>query len=425
MSFNSWFKGLTFQDRTEFYNFMPLGGDVNYEKISDSEALSLGYMTSSAWYAIAQNIAAGVSSLPLSLIKVNSSGETETVLDGAAYDYIFHPNDHQTISEFWEEIIIYLVTNGELFSYKRRKSIGFIDANIISLPPELVTVNTNNPNSILSEIQNYTLKDGGKETTILLEDMLHVKLTNPSVEGRKAHNGLSPLQAGKTSLSTSNQIETAGEAYYKNGGYKVIISGAANNGGLTLQTKDRQSINDAFKSLVGGANRMNQAHITSAPIDVNTISAPASDMQMLESAAKELRRLASLVRLPSIVVGDMENTTYSNYATAVKVAYTDVYLPFADKLIKGYERSYLKDISKMDGVTYKLKINKHKIEALNLSPAEQHKEIRENVAAGLISRNEGREKLGETLLDIPEMDIPTVQTSITQITNLGNEEETK
>ena len=422
MSFGSWFRNLGSQENRNFYNFMPLGGDVNYKKISDKQAIELGYMTSSAMYAIAKNISIGASSLPLSLIRTASNGDTEVITQGDEYNYIFNPNKDQTLQEFWEELMIYYVINGEFYSYKRVDSIGFLSDNIISLPPELVVVNTTNSSSILSEVTGYILNDGGKQVPISVEDMLHVKMTNPSVEGRKTKNGLSPLQAGQTALSTSIQIETAGESYFKNGGSKVIISAAANNEGMTLQTKDYLAIDNAFKSLVGGATRMNKAHITGAPIDVNTISAPASDMQMIENAAKELRRLSSMVRLPSIIVGDMENSTFANYATALKVAYVDAYIPTAEKVIRGYERSYLKDIS-TDTHKYSLNIDKTKIDALNLSPLEKNKEIRDNVAAGLFSRNLALEKMGEKpRTDIKEMDIPTVQTSITQITNLDNGE---
>lgn len=421
MSFSSWYRGLSFNNNPIRYdNWSPLEQDASYSKISDTDALAQGYMSSSAFYTVINNCATGVSSLPLSLMRETSSGKEE-ILSGDAYNFIFNPNSRQTLQEYWEELCIYYFTNGEFFSYRMQESIGFLNSEIVSLPPELMTVNSTNRNSILGQIKNYTFQDGGQQVTIQPEDMLHVYMTNPSVSGRKNKNGLSPLQAGQRALSTSNQIELAGESYFKNGGSKVIISGSADQT-VSLQTKDRDAINAAFKSINGGAHRMNQAHITGAPITVNTLSAPSTDMQMIENSLKELRKLAALVGLPAIIVGDMANSTYANYATAVKEAYTSVYIPTAKKFIEGYNRTYLKTISDIDNTKYTLEINEHKIAALIPSPLEKAKEIRDNVASGLISRNEGRVELGREELPIDEMDIPTVQSSTTLINTIDNGE---
>jgi len=423
MSFSSWVRGLGKTQQANFAHFFTAGELSDYTSLSDRDAIIKGYMQSSAFYTIVNKAATGVASLPLKLM-VESDGGLEEVTTGDAYDFIMYPNENQTIREFWQELAIYYFTNGEFFSYFNQKSVLGLDGEIISLPPELVKVNSDNDQSILSKVVNYTFEDGIDKRTILPEDMLHVKMTNPSVEGRKSKNGLSPLQAGKTALSTSNQIEVAGEVYFKNGGSKVIISGS-DKAGQTLMPKDKLAINEAFKIINGGAERMNQAHISNSPITVNEISAPSTDMQMIENSLKELRKLASLIGLPAIMVGDMANSTYNNYATAVKHAYTDVYIPTANTFIDGYNRTYLKLLSKREGRRYTLQVDIAKIEALNLSTQDQQKLIIDQVNAGLISRNEARVELKLEESEHEEMNIPTINSGITTINTLSNAEETK
>jgi len=421
MNFGSWFKGLrTNLSRVDYSFFYQLGGKFKTNTISDSEAIEYGYLTNSAWYSIASTVTEGVTSLPIRLGVVNSQGEVERVTQGEVYDWFFRNGKEQTLSELWELNSLYYLCNGEFFELFDRESVGFMDGKMYSLPPQCITILTDNEESIISNVTGYEFQDNAKNVVYLPEEILHCRMPNPSVLGRREHNGLSPLQAGQNILNSSNNIETAISWYFENRGVSNLISGDVRDG-MALTKDDKSMIETALNGRLGGAHKMNRNIVTSTPINnVYNLSASSTDMQMIENYNLVLQRLCALIKLPSILVNDNEQSTYNNVVEAKKQAYTEVYIPMAEKFIRAYERKWLKMWSERTGQEYVLYIAESEIKALQNTPLERRKEAREDVARGIITRNEARQAQGLDTLDIPEMDIPSVQSGTIPVETIDN-----
>jgi hypothetical protein len=76
--------------------------------------------------------------------------------------------------------------------------------------------------------------------------------------------------------------------------------------------------------------------------------------------------------------------------------------------------------SERTGQEYVLYIAESEIKALQNTPLERRKEAREDVARGIITRNEARQAQGLDTLDIPEMDIPSVQSGTIPVETIDN-----
>lgn len=422
MGFGSWFRGLTNNIQPTYQSFFyKLGEQFSTNTISDAEAINLGYMTNSAWYSIARTCAEGVSSLPIRLGYYDSQGEIVHVESGEVYDFIFNPNQGQTLSEFWEMNCLYYFTNGEFYEYHNTESVGFMGQRM-SLPPELMTVLTDRQNMILSNVIGYEYQDNGDQKVFTPEEILHCKMINPSTKGLRTRNGMSPLQAGQSMLNSSNNIETAISWYFENRGASTLIWGPDSASGMSMTPDDKKMLDEGLRMRIGGAKNMNRTMVSQSPIGgtVN-LAASSTDMQMIDNYNLVLQRLCSLVKLPSILVNDNEQSTYNNVVEAKKQAYNEVYIPTAEKFIKGYSRTWLKQWRERTGIDYVMYVDTSKIKALSVSPEERRREARADVQAGILTRNEARQAIGYDTLPEPEMDIPTIQSNLIPIQNIDNE----
>jgi HK97 family phage portal protein len=425
MGFSNWFRGLRNQPNKIMSSFFyQLGGAFAADNIEDKVAVSNGYMGSEKWYSISKKAAEVSAGLPYRLVIERENGEDEVVTSGDLYDKIFNPNEEQSLKELFEEQLIYYFTTGDSYFYSPIESIGYTSNSIIGLPPQLVTANMVTEGSVLSKIKSYTLEDL-QSINILPEEMLHVRMTNPSVNGILNREGLSPLNAGYNKLKASNNSSVALASYFENRGVANLISAnpTAANSGLTMTSTDKQSLQQGLKEQLGGAHRMNGNYVTKSAVTVNQLGASSSDMQMVDNDIQLLRSLANLIGMPSVLFNDPQNSTWSNWKEAVKTMYNDVAIPSGQKFVDGYNRSIVKEFREREGIEYKLKIFKEEIDALKPSRDEVERSISDQVKQGIISRQEARIKLGMEQYEgagKEEMDIPTIQTNQIPISDASN-----
>ena len=380
-----------------------------------------GFLSSAALYTVIMTAAKGVSSLPLRLATEDSNGELTPIVEGEYHDLIFYPNQDQTIQELWELNAMYYFVNGEFYEYFNR-AVGFMDGNRISLPPSEVEVVTNKQNSIISEVTGYKFSDGTTTTTLQPEDVLHVQMTNPSVTGRANRNGLSPLQAGQNMVNASINTEVFQSWYFENRGVSNIISGNGNPT-TSLQPKDEKLIRRVVDAKFGGAHRGNGLEIVQNPVTVTQLNASSTDMQTIQNYNLVIERIAAMIGLPAILAQVNENSTYNNVKEAKAQAYHELYIPTAERFIRGYERTYLKGMNERTGKKHVLYIDTENITALAPDPFERKRLLMDEVRIGAISRNEYRKETNREELPDEEMNTPTVQNNIIPLNTIDNEQQ--
>jgi len=418
-NFRSWFRSRN-QPQVFQNLFYSLSNAFSKTSLSDKQAIEEGYLSNDVWYSVVSNIAENVSSLPIALYEKDAKGELTKITSGEIFEQIFDPNADQTFRELLEEQAIFLCNTGEAYFFTPVRSTGFKAKSVIPVPPELVKVKLTSE-SIFAGVKHYEIQDNGKTKIVQPEEILHIRLPNPSIQGRKSRNGLSPLQAGYNRLMASNQNAVGQASYFKNRGVSTILSATGGAHGLILGDDDRKAIDQANVDRLGGANKMNKVITVGTPMSKIELGASSSDMKMIEHDIQFLRALCNLLHLPSQLFNDPQGKTYNNMKEARIAAYLNCYIPKAKLFLEGYERTILKSYN-TDSTKYCLKIKMDEIEALQPDPFEAKKLAQEEVMKGLKTRNEYRMQFNQEAIDLEEMDIPSVQQAAIPINQQGNGE---
>lgn len=401
-SFSTWYNGMK-ESFVPFDRFWKIGSSLTHNSISDEEAIKKAYLGSAVVYTIINRIATAVSTLPVELYDKRTG---ETIESGDAWDFVFKPNEQQGFNEFWEQLVTYYAITGECYNYENQDIIGFQGRQIV-LPPQMVTIVTEN-NSILSPVKYYQFNDAEKSMNLLPEFVMHVAKNNPSVEGLRTKNGLSPVQAAQNIINASTNIEVALSEYFENRGVSALVSGS-NDAGMSMTPQDQTFLQKALNRVLGGARKSNSVHVVKSPVTVQQLNASSTDMQTIENKEQLIRELCAVWGLPVVLVNDTSSATYNNVKEAKKEAYSELYIPTFYKIASAYERKFLNRFGEVG-----LRVDKHKIEALNESPTERRKQAREDVKAGILTPNEARLEQGLETLEQPQMDIAISQNGARQ-----------
>ena len=417
-SISDWFRNSGQISNSASSFFYKVGEPFGYTSLSDQKAMEM-FVSAAAIYSVVKTGSEGISSLPFVLAIEAEDGEREAVTSGEVYDFIFNPNQDQTLQELFELQSLYYLINGEFFNYEKIESIGFA-GEVVSLPPETIKVLTDRENTLLSKVTGYKFTDGATTTTLDIEDVLHVKMTNPTMSGRKSRNGLSPLQSGFNIGNAAVNIETALSWYFENRGVSNIVSGT-DNPAMSLTQDDQDLIRKAFNRKMGGAHRSNGLEVVQSPLTVTQLNASSTDMQTVENYNSIIERVCALYGLPAILVQVNENSTYNNVLEAKIQAYNEFFIPTAEKFLGGYDRKYLKAFSKRDGVKYVMYVDREKIGALMPNPIDKRRALIEEVKTGVITRNEYRVETNRDPLDDKNMDVATTQSNLIAVADIGGD----
>lgn len=388
--------------------FVKIGEGFNGSTISDENAIKKGYLGSSVVYSIVTRIARGVSSLPIYIYDKTNGKEIKS---GEVYDFVFKPNDNQSFNEFWEQLVTFYTLTGECYNYLDAESIGFYKGQQLVLPPQAVTIETET-NSIFSKVKSYKFNDGENISPLDIDYVMHVAMNNPSMQGLKTKNGLSPLQSAQNILNASNNVEIALSEYFENRGVSALITPSNEDPSMPMNDEDEKSIWSALKRKIGGAKSMNAMRFSRRALNVQQLNASSTDMQTIENKNQLTKDLCNVFGFPAMLLTG-EKATYNNVKEAEAAAYNNNYIPTFEKIAAGYERKFLSKFG-----NYSLGIHKEKIEALNPSPTERANQAIKLVDAGLITPNEARESIGKEVLSDKEMDSVKPKGSNVTISNV-------
>lgn len=176
-----------------------------------------------------------------------------------------------------------------------------------------------------------------------VQEVLHDKYFNPnwSVVGNQLY-GLSPLQAAAKVLTRSNEGKQAAVSNYQNGGPK----------GILFVSDDRfdpaytvQEANDIRKSLVRnqGATNVNQVETSGYKVDYVPLGLSPVDLDLLNAENMDLRALCNIYGVPSQLLNDPDNKTYSNTIEGEKALTVRCALPMLESIRDQFNRKFMKD----------------------------------------------------------------------------------
>lgn len=360
--------------------------------VSKEAALSLA-----AAYACIDRISTAVAMMPFKIIKIVDEEEVEVTEHPARKVLEFEPNEWQTPFTLRRQMTVD-VLNGNGYVWIIRNNVSgeihelrYCDERSTDL------INISGSRWVYHHVDEY-----GIFHVIYPEDMIHVRAL-----GNNGRKGLSPIQLHASSIRMGLDMQSYGESFF-NGGAKP--SGIVSVKG-TLQEKSWEKLisiwnRNAFSASNG--NKKNNVMFMPADIDYNPISVSPIDAALIQSMKLTRSEIGGIFNVPSYMIGDMDKA-YSGNVTAMMVGFVkNTIQPWVTNIEQEISKKVLTEDELLSGYMVKMDMS----ELMRGTPEEIMKLANEGVKGGLMTRNEGRVKIGyRRIKDDPTMDVCLVNVS--------------
>jgi HK97 family phage portal protein len=271
-----------------------LGIQYNYPQYTEESASPVTFDTAmqlSAVWACVKLLAETPASLPLNFYRKNEAGRTLDTEHDLAILFSGKVNRYQNRIEFWETVLLNLLTHGNSYCQIERRG-----GRIVSLMPLMsaqMETRLLNDGSL-----SYQYEDENYGVTVFAEKSIwHLKLMGNGI------TGLSPLAYQRNTLGIAQAAEKAVSNVYRNG---AKPSGVLKLDRL-LTKQQRDEVREAFATLTTGNN--NRLMVLEKGTDFQAISLSPQDIELLSSRKFQISEICRWYGVPSVLVNDNNGTT--------------------------------------------------------------------------------------------------------------------
>lgn len=261
-------------------------------------------------------------------------------------DILENPNEQQSWSEFVKAVVGYKLITGNSYIYGLSPEMGVNKGKIQGmtvLPSQMINIigNTN------TDYYNII----GSNTRIEKESICHLKYFNPQYQNGIHLYGHSPLKSALKTVQLSNSsIETAISSIESKGAYGMLYDKS-----MTLEPEQLKTLKEKFQNA-----SPNELMIVSGELDFINFGIPPEDLQILQMMDISLRDLCNVYGVSSVLFGDSNNKTFSNYEQAEKSLVYNVLVPelvaLRDSLNKWLVSSYNKSENKQYYIDFDISV---------------------------------------------------------------------
>jgi len=300
-------------------------GKINVKKYFDA------YGENPIVYMVVHKVS--YSSASIKRVAVNEKGEEIT--NSRILELLNNPNSEHGEIEFRDSINESLLLSGNAF-IRLVRGVG-MGEELRLLHAQCVEIECNS----LGEVAGYKYHRPEQTEYIYLEpeEVLHIKTSNVvNIEGSANSSysygikwGLSPLQAAWIIVQSSMEKFKAEASIFKNRGIAGIIT---NKSDRPMLADERERLQEEFDEEAGGAEKFNKLKISTVDLNYIQTGMSPTDLKLLDGIVSSLRHICSIYGVSSILFNDNDNSTYNNIVEARKDAYTEAYIPLANKVDK-------------------------------------------------------------------------------------------
>jgi len=280
-------------------------------------------MTQSAFWASVRLLTETVSAMPLVCFKSDAATTVKEPL--ADYDLWkllnYQPNRYQTRIEFFESMMLNLVTWGN--SYQTIERLAGRIVSIVVLPASQVVPTLMPDGSVVYE---YT--DANGNIKVYSESSIwHVKIFGNGIVG------LSPLGYAGNTLGLSKNL-----ADRQN---KLAANGGKTNGILTvdqaLKPDQKAAVRESFKGLTEG--NQDELFVLEAGFNYQQASLSPTDQQLLESRRFSIEDIARFMGVPSVLINDQTASTWGSGIAEINMGFYKLNLkPYLERIESSIKR---------------------------------------------------------------------------------------
>lgn len=249
-------------------------------------------MQISAFWASSRLLSEAVAALPLKCYRMDGDVKQQDTSMKLWRVLNYQPNRYQTRNEFFETVMLNLVTTGNSYCAIERDSGN----NVVSLLPLMSSQMEVNLLEDGEKVYEYTTENHNKRV-YSERSVWHLKLFGNGLIG------LSPLGYARKSLGIAIASDDRAS--------KLAASGGKTNGMLTidkvLTPEQREAVRKNFKGLTEGSQE--QLFVLEAGMDFHRTSLSPQDMQLLETRKFQTEDIARFMGVPSVLINDTSGTT--------------------------------------------------------------------------------------------------------------------
>lgn len=366
-------------------------GNSTPKPVTEESALQL-----SAVWACVKILAETISSLPMSIHKID--GESSVIDRAHPLHALFtgKPNNYQTAMGFWETMLLNLFLHGNAYA-----QIGRSTRRINSLIP--LSAAQMNVGVIDRGATQYVYCTDKGEFPFEQGQILHIKLLG---SGRI---GMSPLHYGRNTFGITQASEDHSGTFFANG---AKPSGVVKFDKF-LTADQREAARLKFADLHEGTANAHKLFILEGGMDFTATQINPEDAQLLETRRYQVEEICRFFGVPSILVNDSSNNTTwgSGIEQIMRGFYQVTIRPELERIEQTINCQLL---TAAERTTHHAKFNFE--ELLRGDPQARAEYLRTMVANGLMTRNEARRK--ENLPQVEGGDELTVQTNLAPLDEL-------
>lgn len=273
------------------------------------------------------------------------------------------------------------------------------------------------PNA-LGEVASYQYLRGSRWETIPAEEVLHSKMFNPGND----LVGLSPITTVASQIDISKFATEWSIKLLQNEarpGAVAFIPG-------TLTEEQRDEVKKQWEKQFKGPENAGGLLI----LEGGTGSTRPGDLKLMSYAPKELelagseriitRKICSVYHVPSELLGDSENKTYSNQKEARKALYQEAMLPHLDEFRDDLNGWVIPAFDESEDLFFGYDASD--IDALAVDIESLWERVGMAVDRGILTRNQALELYGYGKSEDPAMDVPTVPATVLPISAIAGGE---
>lgn len=389
----------------KFYNtntkMFGFGEHFSYKKFSIDDIIKEGYLSNEDVYSVINYISKLAGNMDYVLkIKDKKTGLLKTVdSNDDLYKLFNRPNQQQTMTDYFTSLYINYLLTGSVYQYKN-KIVGFNIPKSLHIIPTQDVKPFKYSDKPFAEVEGYEITFGNKTYDYTVEEIIETIMYNPT----ECLNGLSPLQAGRLTVKTSNIIHNSEYNMIKNNGASGIITSESETYKLTEE--EQELIDDTFKNRSGGADNFNKILTLGNKVNYTPIGRTPAELDLSNNDMNKLRKICNIFGISSQLFNDPNNKTYNNLNEAKKSLYVEVLIPLAYKMIESFNKFIINDINN-NNIEYVLTLDTSTIEVLQEDKKvlnESNKILTENILNvvnsvynGIISKESGKQLLLYTL----------------------------
>jgi len=369
------------------------GGRVSAERLY---SYILAFRVSDIVYSVISLIQQAATVVPWYLYE-RKGDEIEEVEDETLSSFLRRPGLRMNWSRYIETYLGHLLLTGNVYqriivpSFKTQISVQF-------LRPDRVHPRLAPTGAIV-----YEYLTNGKVEIIHEEEILHTKLFNPE-EDQEHLTGLSPIASIARAVDVGSFCTEWILQLLEQGAMPPLVLSTAND----LTEEQREFLRQQIKrDVLGPQNAMNPL-ILEAGLKPEKVGFSPRELNFDHLIKMVLRKVAAAYKVPTELLGDSENKTYSNVQEAERALYYKATLPHLT-MLRDELNSWL--VPKIDNKKY-IDYDTSGIDALAEDMEKIWARAGDAIDRGLITRNEAREMMKFGLSKEPGADRLTIPANV-------------